>query len=303
MVGKLPNEIIMMEAQREHRLHHYLWHEVRNSWLSYDKEETREALRNLGWEPPRPSRDKNGNRIEDNNSGEDFLFMHRQMIVQVNKKLSELKDPLYPKVEGWKGVPPPDDKNYPVPPTWDTGDSRLNDLLKEWKSDNYYTNELKQWENQYTDQNYLSQISLGQFGSRLEYTIHNRMHMRWASKPKEERPDVDPAQPDSIHIRWDDPAYDYLGDTYSSHVNSIFWMLHGWIDERIEDWKNAHQITGPIQWNGTWVGKMPHHPMTDSLHAMLSIREEDLHEENHMDNMLKALNVILDANKFYKFYS
>jgi hypothetical protein len=171
-----------------------------------------------------------------------------------------------------------------------------------WKSDKYYVTQLKQWENQYTDRNYLSQITLEEFGSRLEYTIHNRMHMRWAAKPKEDRPDVDPAQPDSIDIRWDDPSYDYLGDTYSSHVNDVFWKIHGWVDNRIEDWKNAHEITGPIQWKGTWVGQMPHHPMTDSLHAMLTIKEESLLEESHTDVMLRTLNIIQKANKFYKFY-
>jgi hypothetical protein len=47
---------------------------------------------------------------------------------------------------------------------------------------------------------------------------------------------------------------------------------------------------------------MPHHPMTDSLHAMLTIKEENLHEESHTDVMLRALNIIQKANKFYKFY-
>ena len=40
------------------------------------------------------------------------------------------------------------------------------------------------------------------------------------------------------------PSYDYLADTYASHVNHIFWKLHGWIDERIRDWIKTHEITG-----------------------------------------------------------
>ena len=73
------------------------------------------------------------------------------------------------------------------------------------------------------------------------------MHMRWAKEPEGARPTADPTNPSSIDIQWDDPSYEYLGDTYSSHVNPIFWKLHCWIDERIEDWKNAHEITGPIE--------------------------------------------------------
>ena len=41
--------------------------------------------------------------------------------------------------------------------------------------------------------------------------------------------------------KWDDPKYDYLGDFHSSHVNPMFWRLHGWVNDRIEDWYNAHE--------------------------------------------------------------
>ena len=44
---------------------------------------------------------------------------------------------------------------------------------------------------------------------------------------------------------WDDPKYDYLGEFYSSHVNPLFWRLHGWVDDRIEDWFNAHESMQP----------------------------------------------------------
>lgn len=40
------------------------------------------------------------------------------------------------------------------------------------------------------------------------------MHMRWAAKPNEIRPEVDPAQPNSTDIKWDDPSYYYIDDTY-----------------------------------------------------------------------------------------
>jgi hypothetical protein len=94
-----------MMAERQQRWHHYAWHQVRNNWLRYNSE-TQNKLRNLGWEPPRPARrytsDPNGTPIYDNNSGEDFLYMHRHMIDIVNRKLQEINDPSYQKVEGWK---------------------------------------------------------------------------------------------------------------------------------------------------------------------------------------------------------
>jgi hypothetical protein len=229
--------------------------------------------------------------------------MHRQMILQVNAKLSEIQDPSYPKIKGWITVPAPDDIDYPVPPAWDFGNPNVNERIREWKSDNYYRTTLKDWENLYTDRNHLSQLTLGQLGSHLEFEIHNRMHMRWAAQPTESRPQVDPARPHSIDTRWDYPSYNYLGDTYSSHVNPVFWKIHGWVDNRIEDWKNAHNISGPIEWRGKWVGKMPNHPTTDSLHALLTISEEQLQQAGtHTDNMLQTLDIVQKSGKFYEFY-
>src|SRR5919199_5825911 len=103
-------------ASREHRMRHFLWHGVRNFWLklsSSDKQKIRDI--DAAWEPPRPARDADGNVLRDNDSGEDFLYMHRQMIAAVNEILAEVGDPNYPKVEGWKQVPPPGDRDYPVP--------------------------------------------------------------------------------------------------------------------------------------------------------------------------------------------
>ena len=48
----------------------------------------------------------------------------------------------------------------------------------------------------------------------------------------------------------DDPKYDCLGEFYSSHMNLLFWRLHEWVDDRIEDWFNAHEAARPgeIEW-------------------------------------------------------
>jgi len=48
-----------------------------------------------------------------------------------------------------------------------------------------------------------------------------------------------------------------LGDFYSSHVNPVFWRLHGWVDDRIEDWFAAHEAAHPGEVQRTDVGGLP----------------------------------------------
>ncbi len=76
------------------------------------------------------------------------------------------------------------------------------------------------------------------------------MHIRWSAAPRDPqthtllqlgRPSYDFSE------KWDDPRYDWLGEFYSSHVNPIFWRLHGWIDDRIENWFAAHERIHPGQ--------------------------------------------------------
>jgi hypothetical protein len=172
------------------------------------------------------------------------------MIAFVNDILILVNDPLYPRVEGWRRVPSPDDQDYPVP---EFSDSELEEV----KSMDYFEQFIEPWERQYTNPDYLRSVTLGQLGSDMEFTIHNDMHMRWAGPSSVGyRPSTSTVQ--EIDGQWDSPAYDYLGDTYSSHVNSIFWKIHGWVDDRIEDWKREHNIAGEIQWKGTWIGAADH---------------------------------------------
>jgi hypothetical protein len=250
-------------ASREHRLHHWLWHEVRNNWLLYP-EEVQQQIRDLGWEPPRPALDARRRPILDNDAGEDFLYMHRQMLVDVSRILARVKDPDYPRVLVWTVPPAPGDPQFPVPPAWfdpsgnDAFDRRsMFENLQRVKSDAFYVKRMLVWHRMFTDPAYLRGISLGKLGSLIEATIHAGMHVRWSSTPGGIRPDPGPAEGHTIDERWDDPRYDYLGDTYSSHVHPVFWSLHGWVDDRIEDWKLANGVYGADFWKGTWVGKMP----------------------------------------------
>lgn len=261
-VPRLPDRVILMMADRAMRMHHYLWHSVRNNWLlSYD-DAIKESLRAIGWEPPRPAMqrgaDGRAGPILDNDSGEDFLFMHREMIADINRVLADVGQPDYPRVEGWKAVPRPDDPDYPVPPPYETGEPDLDAYLREVKSDEFFHANFIGWEEEFTDPDRLRAMSLGELGARIEFSIHNQMHMRWSEPVAAIRPDASASSPSGIDPRWDQPSYDWLGDSYSSHVHPVFWRLHGWVDDRIEDWRRANAIAGPIPWKGTWEGPEAH---------------------------------------------
>jgi hypothetical protein len=93
-----------------------------------------------------------------------------------------------------------------------------------------------------------SQLTLGAYGSLIEFTVHNWMHMRWASlsrNPTSDAPEVREAY--DISPKWDAPSNDYLGDFHSSHINPIFWKLHGWVDDCIGVWQAAHDAAHPGQ--------------------------------------------------------
>lgn len=229
------------------RLHYYLWHRLRNTWQRLSEDERR-CVRDINpeWVPPRPALDAALRPLRDNCSGEDFLFMHRRMIAFANRLLARCGDASYPRVEGWRRVPTPDDADFPVP---EFPDSELEEL----KSVEYFECFISPWARRYTDPQYLGCVTLGQLGSDIEFTVHDDLHMRWAA-PSAVGYRSAAAAGGVIGERWDSPAYDYLGDTYSSHVNPLFWSIHGWIDDRVEDWKRAHHIEGEIQWRGRWVG-------------------------------------------------
>lgn len=266
----LPRPITEMEAQRAMRQHHMLWHTARNGWNTFP-DPVRKAFSARGWEPPRPARDAQGKVILDNFSGEDFLYMHHEMINEVNRSLEQIGDPAYPKIAAWKSFPAPGDPNYPVPDSYSTGDPDSDASLLTMKSDAFFEEKFQPPQRQFEDPAYLKTITLGELGARVEFSVHNWAHMRWsAASPLGYRPDPDPKAPDAVDEKWDDTKYDWLGDFYSSHVNPTFWKLHGWVDNRIGAWKEANGVTGEYHWTGTWTGKMSmgdHHGMHDELIA------------------------------------
>lgn len=241
-------------------MHYLLWHELRTFWLGYP-EDARQKIRELGWEPPRPAVDERGREITDNGSGEDYLYMHCELIGFANHILAGVRDPNYPRVEGWVTIPPPGDPDFPVPPAWFSPEAPkapadVNNFIARSKSDEYFERRFRYWEGLCTDPFFLRRVSLGELGTLIEQTLHDGMGSRWASAPGAWRPDFPPPG-ETIPQGWDDPGYDFLRDTYSKHVNPIFWKFYGWVQDRLEDWKVVNGVFGREFWNSTWVGKMP----------------------------------------------
>jgi len=269
---ELPAPVVTHFADKVHRLHHAVWHGVREAWDDLSPED-QERLKELDWQieggrVALTSSQKTRPALE-NGSGEDFLFFHRQMVVHYRMMMMDLGAPMleWPEIPqpGSGGVASPDS----VPEPWSIPEApNFERRLVALKTDDFFWSRMRWWDLEFKDQKYLATLTLGELGSLLQYSIHNDMHIRWSAPPRDPetnallplgRPDED------VSDRWDNPRYNWLGEFYSSHVNPIFWRLHGWIDDRIEDWAAAHEwrqprsikrITlGGVKWfeTGEWV--------------------------------------------------
>lgn len=241
-----------MLASRQHRLQHVLWHGLRNSWSNFS-DAKKKKIADLGWEPPRPSMVKAKWDTEKRTkprwsigpAGEDFLYFHRDMIKMTDDALVAAgKKPL----ESWgrlDAIPAPGqgcpDEGVPqnfIPAYADGGFPYFLAIrVRELKSDFFFWSRMAWWDNEFKDEGYLRSITLGELGARMELSVHNQMHIRWSALPSSGtflRPETD------IDPSWDVPGYDTLFDEYSSHVNPVFFRLHKWLDNRIEDWAAAH---------------------------------------------------------------
>jgi len=253
----VPKRLVETMASRARRMHYLLWHEVRDNWLTYTKDVQKE-LRETGWEPPRPANNEKGELLLTNDSGEDFLYLHRETIRYANKVLEKAGDPNYPRIEGWVELPSPDNLEFPVPAPWfDPAEFPvINQFIARSKADLTFDKYLKSWESMFTDPGYLKDISLGALGSFIYSTVHDTVKRRWSAVPGGRRPDPG-SEVQRIPDEWDDPRYDYLADFYSMQVNPIYWKFCGWLDERVENWKLVHGVFGNDFWKGKWMGKIP----------------------------------------------
>ncbi|WP_460122267.1 pyoverdine maturation tyrosinase PvdP [Pseudomonas sp. S2_C03] len=253
----------------EHRLFHQLWHASRDKWhrLSEDK---RDALRGIGWQPgPRgQERDARGDRKDRNGSGIDFFFMHRHMLGTA-RSMQDLPS--------WSSFPMPQPElerdrqgfaryfdnhdGAALPPTWQAAeDTEYTQWVSDIKTAETYHSNFEVWESRYRDPRYLSKMTLGQFGSEVELGLHDWLHMRWASVPRDPsngQPVPFARDPADFAARWYAPENDFLGDPFSSHVNPVFWQFHGWIDDRLEDWFRAHERFHPGEVSRLQVNGVP----------------------------------------------
>ncbi|WPN59836.1 PvdJ/PvdD/PvdP-like protein [Pseudomonas sp. P9_31] len=241
----------------EHRLFHQLWHATRDKWHKLS-EDQRGALRGIGWQPgPRGNeRDARGPRKDRNGSGVDFFFMHRHMLGTA-RSMQDLPS--------WSSFPMPQPElerdrqgfaryfdnhdGTALPPTWLAAeDTEYTRWVSDIKTAETYHSNFQVWESRYRDPRYLSKMTLGQFGSEVELGLHDWLHMRWASVPRDPsngQPVPFARDPADFSARWYAPENDFLGDPFSSHVNPVFWHFHGWIDDRLEDWFRAHERFHP----------------------------------------------------------
>ncbi len=241
----------------EHRLFHQLWHASRDKWHTLS-EEKRNALRGIGWQPgPRDQeRDARGPRKDRNGSGIDFFFMHRHMLGTARSQQD---------LPSWSSFPMPQPElerdrqgfaryfdnhdGFALPPTWlAEDDHEYSQWVSDIKTAETYHSNFQVWESQYRDPRYLSKLTLGQFGSEIELGLHDWLHMRWASVPRDPSngaPVPFARDPADFSARWYAAENDFLGDPFSSHVNPVFWHFHGWIDDRLEDWFRAHERFHP----------------------------------------------------------
>src|SRR3546814_417659 len=123
-----------------------------------------------------------------------------------------------------------------LPPTWlASGDEQYAQWVSDIKTAETYHSNFQVWESRYRDPRYLSKLTLGQFGSEVELGLHDWLHMRWASVPRDPsngHPVPFARDPADFAQRWYEPENDFLGDPFSSHVNPVFWAFHGWLAAR-----------------------------------------------------------------------
>jgi hypothetical protein len=308
------------------------------AWYILD-EESKNKIRELGWYLERPPFTKPLHPTErgflnlSNGAGEDFLFMHRKMIRMIRM---EYESNGVPYIQSWKtaSLPLPDtpqfvysekdDSSNPgkkifefsptesgnmVPlPQFDPKDER-NNAIDFRKSSEFFYNVMRNMARIFSNSTVLSTLSLGALGNLIEFTIHGWMHIRWANYGEALLPDpktgeLKPRDTFDFDSRWDDPKYDYLGEFYSSHVNPLFWRLHGWVDDRIEDWFNAHESTKPgeierhelngVSWfkPGKWVQVEKPFYWPEDMNNHLHNMHNDNNEQKIVEDIKKVMDII-----------
>jgi hypothetical protein len=242
----LPISVKIGLATEQMRASHHMWHLVRSQafWNSISAQD-QANLTSAGWRAPR--------FVGTSGGGIDFLGMHRQMIPHVDHLMAQAGDPAWQNVTEWHPFPWNEtDADWPMPPTWpgidaDIAQAKLPQSVPQ----------MQQVAAQLIDPVILRQVTVDRLGTYIEFSIHGWMHYRWSAAPP---------TADAFAL---DPANDWLGAPWSSHVNKHFWKLHGWIDARIGDWERANDQQADL--SAAWSGPAHHmlHSTTEAVQPQL----------------------------------
>lgn len=217
-----------------HRRAHQAWHQVRDIWddpqYTWFRNYVSSNYPDLTLSPKHSG---GASEIADptNLKGVDFLWMHGNMVRELNDRLKEQGLPPF---VGWKVLPRPGSTLFPM----GAGNEANWSLLEEWEA------VLQE------DEMVQSIGTLNRYGFYLEITIHNQMHISY-SQARRYNFEISPfddfsAIPSSVldTLQYDpqnpDAVEDYLGNSLGSAVNPVFWKLHGWIEDRLLDYLRLH---------------------------------------------------------------
>ncbi len=163
-------------------------------------------------------------------SGEDFLYMHREMIKMVNLELVAHGQPC---IAPWTQLPELDDPNWPIYTggLWADRERKKANKRGPLGSDQISKHgKMMELESRLKDPKYLRRVTLSQLGSCIEFSLHSYMHNAY-----NDRPNVCEDEVKDVADVCDD-----LAPFWSSHVNRHFWKLHGLIDQFIGLWLEAN---------------------------------------------------------------
>jgi hypothetical protein len=232
-----------------HRLWHKTWHD-RQGKIVLNDEDVRIA-RDFLLLHEGESREEYQTRVRENR-GEDFLFMHRQMIKMVQLELTAAGQPC---IAGWS--PPPAsafDKNWPKPDKPDHPDEIDMEQLNAFFG--AINLEVANLESEKT----LRKMSLNQYGSQIQFNLHIMLHTAYMESPEVLE---GKCQGDELYSS----TCDNLGSNASSAYNKHFWKLHGYIDSLIGKWLTANGYReiavhcdgrkACYEWKGTFLGNFP----------------------------------------------
>lgn len=183
-------------------------------------------------------------------SGEDFLYMHREMLKMAQQVLKAAGQPC---IAGWKSLPASiDDPVWPVP-IKPPSDASTADPKAFWQNK---FDDLKRNDRFLRDPEYLRLATLNKLAQDAELYLHNVLHLLYSDAADHCKGDSDPS-----------PACDDLNTFWAASANRHFVKIHGYIDDFTGLWLKAHgyneiaiECAGRpacYQWKGTWLGNMP----------------------------------------------